>query len=258
MSEVIAFKTHPSFEGKMETTLEGFIKRFKQWLDQRNSFDVDHSGTKYFEERLVAISTAALRASANKQPLNVVGLRHNFDEEGTGYSYVDFEFKLDALGAHPLELTLHAQDDVLMVNRCKHYFYVLPTDGEDNATAIENIDQAVLEESIPNADVESIIGNLLMMRQLPMMQLYELASVVLRMLKEHRITLLLKEIEKTGTFYLYHVGGSEVVSIAAMDYLDSDNYVPLKPTLVDDGGIFSRLTARTVATHYNRRTMVVV
>ena len=47
MSEVIAFKTHPSFEGKMETTLEGFIKRVKLWLEQRNGYDAAHRATKY-------------------------------------------------------------------------------------------------------------------------------------------------------------------------------------------------------------------
>ena len=52
MSEVVAFKTHPSFKGKMETTLEGFIKRVKLWLEQRNGYDADHSGSKYFDRRL--------------------------------------------------------------------------------------------------------------------------------------------------------------------------------------------------------------
>lgn len=257
MSEVVAFKTHPSFAGKMETTLEGFIKRVKLWLEQRNGYDADHSATKYFELRLSELVERLVRAETNAQTLDVVGSYHNFDEEGDHYAYTAFHITMEAnnvLKWHDHDITTDSQ----MINRCKHFFYkLMPPEG-----MVEDWDndlRPVWEESIPNADVESIIGNLLMMHQIPGMNLYRLAHQVRTMLIEHRVELFLKDIWATGVFYLYTSEDrvTEVVSHGALDYEEGERLIPLKPTLVDSSKLFNQVRAHDVATVKNRRTVLI-
>lgn len=257
MSEVIAFATHPSFEGKMETTLEGFIKRFKQWLEQRNGYDADHSATKYFEMRLNCLVQRLVHTESIEQRQVVAGIRHNFDEEGNSFSYDQFRITLEKDNAVVWHDVEHPRD-IEMLNRCKHFIYHLVPSGnkvEDWETDL----RPVWEESIPNADVESIIGNLLMMHQISGMYVYQLVQLLRTMLLEHRIELFLRDIGTTGVFYLYTTPDSEneIISPVALDYEEGDKLVPLKPTLVDSEGLFNRIRARTVATYKNRRTVVI-
>ena len=257
MSNVVAFKTHPSFEGKMETTLEGFLTRVKLWLEQRNGYDADHGATKYFELRLNQVIQRLVQTEAIEQQQIVAGIRHNFDEEGNNYSYDEFRVTLgkdNTLEWHEVPAVLDRE----MINRCKHFIYHLVPSGnkvEDWETDL----RTVWEESIPNADVESIIGNLLMMHQIPGMFVFQLAQTLLTMLIEHRVELFLKDIDSTGVFYLYTAadGVTEIVSSVALDYEDGDKLVPLKPTVVDSSELFNQVHARTVARHKNRRTLVI-
>lgn len=257
MSNVVAFKTHPSFEGKMETTLEGFLKRVKLWLEQRNGYDADHGATKYLELRLAQVVACLVRATANTQHVTVTGNYHNFDEEGNNFSYSSFMVELgdnNQLKWHDVP----PQTDSEMINRCKHFIYQLVSDHKETADWETDL-RPVWEESIPNADVESIIGNLLMMHQIPGLNLYELAQHLRTMLNKHRIELFLKDIQPSGLFYLYGEadGACEVVSQFDLDYEEGDKLVPLKPTVVDAIEMFQTTYGRTIATVKNRRTILV-
>lgn len=257
MSEVVVFQTHGSFEGKMEVTLEGFIKRVKRWLEQRNGYDADHGATKYFELRLSDIIQRLVKAEANCQTLTVVGTRHNFDEEGRSYSYPVFDIELEK-GNTVSWFHTPAQNDVEMIQRCKHFIYVVLNSRDETADWETDV-RPVWEESIPNADVESIIGNLLMMHQIPGMNLYRLAHQLRTMLIEHRVELFLKDIESAGVFYLY-TGEDQVtqtVSQGALDYEEGERLIPLKPTLVDSSELFNQVHAHDVATVKNRRTVLI-
>lgn len=257
MSEVVAFRTHPSFEGKMETTLEGFIKRVKLWLEQRNGYDADHGATKYFELRLSQLVHRLVQAETISAQQVVAGIRHNFDEEGNSYIFDEFRVTLEKDNGLNWHAVQHPTDPE-MHNRCKHFIYHLVPAGnvvEDWETDV----RPVWEESIPNADVESIIGNLLMMHQIPGMNLYELTQVLRTMLAEHRIELFLKDLGAGQVFYLYTGEDqvTEIVSAVALDYEENDRLMPLKPTVVDSSELFNQVHARVVATHKNRRTLVI-
>lgn len=252
MSNVATFRTHPSFEGKMETTLEGFLKRINLWLTQRNSIDADHSGSRYFARRLKNLMHFVVYAQAEKLDIEIVGQRHNFDEEGNNYAYDDILFTIPAESELPGKLGYSEPAAVDMVVRCKHYFYQIKV-GDRCLDWDEEL-RELLEESIPNADVESIIGNLLMMSQLPGLNLVELIDVVRRKIDTHRIKMAVTEVEKNGAFYVYDTPTGRVLSITAIDHESNGTLTPLKPTLVEAEEFIAVSWSREVAKHLNRTT----
>lgn len=252
MSNVVMFKTHSSFTGKMETTLEGFLKRVNLWLTQRNSIDAEHSGSRYFDHRLNNLMHFAVLAKADKVGINITGQRHNFDEEGNSYSYCDFMFTIPDEGAFQTHLNTLDPVDADMMSRCKHYFYQLKV-GERQLDWDGEL-RELMEESIPNADVESIIGNLLMLAQIPGMNLVELIDVVRRKITTHRIKMLVTEVEKGGVFYVYDTPTGPVLSITATDHEKDGVFTPLKPALVDAVEFIHTSWSREVAKHHNRTT----
>lgn len=253
MSNVVTFRTHPSFHGKMENTLEGFIKRVNLWLTQRNSIDADHSGSKYFDHRLDNLLRFMVLAEAEKLDIEINAQRHNFDEEGNSFAYTDFFYTIPREGPCP-ESMRHPDEPAStdMVVRCKHYFYHLSA-GAHNLDWDAEL-RELMEESIPNADVESIIGNLLMMAQLPGMNLVELVGVVRRKLVMHRMKLLMTEVEKTGTFYVYDLPEGNVLSIAPLDFESDGMLTPLKPARIPTDEFVGTTWCRELAKHLNRTT----
>lgn len=252
MSNIVTFRTHSAFHDKMETTLEGFLRRLSLWMTQRNSYDADHSGSKYFDRRLGNILTFAVHAAANKLDIQIDAQRHNFDEEGNSFSYTDFLFTLPSSGPCQTSLEETKTANEAVATRNKHYFYQLSV-GDQRLDWDSEL-RELMEESIPNADVESLIGNLLMLAQLPGMNLINLVDVVRCKLNTHRIKLLLTEIEKTGSFYIYECEEGNVLSILPIDHEVNGMLIPLKAVLVDANEFASTAWCRDLAKHRNRIT----
>lgn len=241
------FHAHLEFQEYICHDAKGLLAWIKRWIAQRSSYDRTHGGSIYFDQRLDEIQNALVVASTHGGKLLVVGTAQNFDEEGTHFAVETFRGALDM---QDRASSIIGKVDDKRGGMYKHYFYrtyLEQSSGGDplaaDASALREFpgdEDTLIEqmmESIPNADLEAMIGNILMLAYDPSFAPVEFISVVKQLLQRDRAQRLLTLIREQGVFHV--VNGKVDVTGKGIDAL---------ATLVDDYTMFELVDCGRIST----------
>lgn len=241
-----SFHAHLEFQEYICHDAKGLLAWIKRWIAQRSSYDRTHGGSIYFDQRLDDLQSALVMSDSHCEKLLVVGTAQNFDEEGTHFAVETFRGVIDMDNRAGCDI---GKVDDKRGGMYKHYFYRLFLPNavggsllDADVSALQEFPQDedtrldVMMESIPHADIEAMIGNIILLSYDRGFAPIQFIAVVKRLLALDRAQRLLGVIREQGVFHV--VNGKVDVTGKGIDDL---------ATLVDDYAMFDLVECQRIS-----------